>query len=166
MISWCVVHAQPLKEQMAKQHLLEQGFEVFLPMFLKTRRHARKVEEVLAPLFPRYLFVGIDREVTQFRSINSTRGVSYLLMNKDQPAVVPSSVICELQAQQESDGAVPVASLCTFVEGDRVRVTEGMFKDQAATFVGLTGQQRVQILLQFLGRAMSIDLPIHAVEAN
>ena len=33
---------------------------VFLPRFLKSRRHARKFETILAPLFPRYLFIVLD----------------------------------------------------------------------------------------------------------
>ena len=60
MITWCVAHTQPFKEVVAKQHLLGQGYKVYLPQFKKIRRHARKVEEVLSPLFPRYIFVGMD----------------------------------------------------------------------------------------------------------
>lgn len=165
MISWCVVHTQPLKEAIAKQHLYEQGFDVYLPLFRKMRKHARKVDEVLAPLFPRYLFVGMDREVAQFHSINNTRGVSYLLMNKDQPAVVSSRIVEELRTQEDPNGALPIASLCTFVKGENVRVTEGPFKEQTATFVGLTDQQRVHILLQFLGREINLHVPLHAIES-
>ena len=50
---WFVVYTQPLKETVAKQHLEEQGYDVYLPMFKKTRRHARRIDEVLQPLFPR-----------------------------------------------------------------------------------------------------------------
>ena len=32
----------------------------YLPRYLKRRRHARRVDIVAAPLFPRYLFVAID----------------------------------------------------------------------------------------------------------
>ena len=88
MINWFVAHTHPLKEIIAQQHLLEQGFEVYLPRFKKIRRHARKVEEVLVPLFPRYIFIGMNMEVARWRSVNGTRGVSYLLTNYDRPAVV------------------------------------------------------------------------------
>ena len=59
-ITWCVARTQLLKELVAKQHLTEQGYEVYLPRFKKICRHARKVEEKLVPLFPRYVFVGKD----------------------------------------------------------------------------------------------------------
>lgn len=32
---WFVVCTQPLKETVAKQHLEEQGYDVYLPMFKK-----------------------------------------------------------------------------------------------------------------------------------
>lgn len=164
MISWCVVHTQPLKEQVASRHLIEQGFEVYLPQFRKTRRHARKVDEVLAPLFPRYLFVGMDMEVARFHAINGTRGVAYLLMQKDRPALVPTDVVEQLRAQEAPDGTVSMDCLQMFTKGDKVFVREGMFKDQYATFVGYTDSQRVEILLQFLGRDVKIQVLLHTVE--
>ena len=165
MISWFVAHTQPLKENVAKQHLLDQEFEVYLPIFKKIRRHARKVEEVSAPLFPRYLFVGMDLENSRWRSVNGTRGVSYLLMSDDHPAVVPGEIIENLKSQENETGLVPATSLILFAKGDKVRILDGSFKDQIAVFETLDNKQRVQLLLNFLGRETKISLPYYAVEA-
>jgi transcriptional antiterminator RfaH len=165
MINWFVAHTHPLKELIAQQHLLEQGFEVYLPRFKKIRRHARKVEEVLAPLFPRYIFIGMDMEIARWRSVNGTRGISYLLTNDDHPARVPNCVIQNLKACEVTDGIVPVNSLIAFTKGDKVRVLEGAFQDQVATFQTLDDKQRVQLLLSFMGREMQLSLPTYAVEA-
>ena len=165
MISWFVAHTQPLKENVAKQHLLDQEFEVYLPIFKKIRRHARKVEEVSAPLFPRYLFVGMDLEISRWRSVNGTRGVSYLLMSDDRPAIVPNDIIENLKAQENADGIVPATSLVLFTKGDKVRILDGSFKDQIAVFETLDNKERVQLLLNFLGRETKISLPYYAVEA-
>lgn len=165
MITWCVAHTQPLKEFVAKKNLLDLGCEVYLPQLKKIRRHARKVEEILAPLFPRYVFVGIDLEFDPWRSINGVRGVSSLLMSSDlSPAQVPSRVINELKNQETSDGIVPFSSLMSFLKGEKVRILEGSFKDQIATFEGLDDKSRVQLLLGFMGREMKMTLPAHAVE--
>lgn len=164
MISWTVAYTQILKEKVAKQNLLEQEFEVYLPMFKKTRRHARRVDEVLTPLFPRYLFVGIDLEVAHWRSVNGTRGVSYLLVNDDRPVLIPNNIIEDLKAREEN-GLVPATSLLLFAKGDKVRILEGAFKDQVATFENLDSKKRVQLLLSFLGRETKVSLPYYAVEA-
>jgi len=165
MKQWLVAHTQPSKESMAVQHLSMQGFEVYLPQFKKKRRHARKVQEVLAPLFPRYLFIGVDLEIDRWRSVNGTRGVSYILMNNDSPAVVPANIISNLKAQETSEGILLIGSLCLFSKGDMVRILEGAFKDHTAVFESLNDNQRVQLLLNFLGRTMKIVLPVYEIEA-
>ena len=165
MINWFVAHTHPLKEIIAQQHLLEQGFEVYLPRFKKIRRHARKVEEVLVPLFPRYIFISMNMEVARWRSVNGTRGVSYLLTNYGRPAVVPNYVIENLKSHEIAYGIVPVNSLITFAKGDKVRVTDGAFQDQIAIFEMLDDKQRVQLLLSFLGKKIKVALPDYMVEA-
>ncbi|WP_235075722.1 transcription termination/antitermination protein NusG [Holospora undulata] len=165
-ITWCVAHTQPLKELVAQQHLLDQGFEVYMPRFKKTVRHARKVEEKLAPLFPRYIFVGMDLSSARWRSVNSTRGISHLLMSNGlKPATIPTRIINDLHAQEIGDGIVPVASLVSFVKGEKVRIVEGAFADQTAIFESMDDKSRVQLLLTFMGREMKMTLPTYAVEA-
>jgi transcriptional antiterminator RfaH len=165
MKQWLVVHTQPSKESVAQRHLCEQGFDAYLPRYKKTRRHARKTEEVLSPLFPRYLFVGIDLQADQWRSVQGTRGVSYLLVTNDQPAIVPSRIIQGLKDQENADGLVSIESMSCFTKGDKVRVIEGAFKDYVAIFEKMDDKQRVQLLLSCLGREVNVFLPVHDVEA-
>jgi len=166
MIIWCVAHTQPQKENIAQQHLLDQGFEVYVSRFKKLRKHARKVDEVLVPLFPRYIFVGIDLNTAPWRSINGTRGVSYLMMSDDRnPSRVPLGVIDNLKSQEISEAIVPLHSLVNFVHGDSVRILEGGFKDQRAVFESFGDKGRVQLLLSLLGKDVMLSLPYYAVEA-
>ena len=165
-ISWCVAHTQPSKEFVAQQHLKEQGFQVYLPRFKNVCRHARKVEEKLVPLFPRYVFVGMDLEHTRWRSVNGTRGVAHLLMSDDlTPAKVSKQVIEELRSQEIAEDVVLVASLATFTKGDKVRITDGAFNEHLATFDSLDDKERVRLLLTFMGREMTVTVPGYAVEA-
>lgn len=165
-LTWCVVHTQPLKEMVAQQHLQDQGFEVYIPRFKKLRKHARKIEEVLAPLFPRYLFVGMNKETAPWRSIRGTRGVSYLLMaNDNKPAYISSETIHDLKAREDTGGCVNADALTVFIKGDKVRIRDGAFQDQVALFEGLSDKNRVDLLLNFLGREMRVSVPTYAVEA-
>ena len=165
MISWFVAHTQPLKEFVAHQHLVEQGFEAYLPRFKKIKKHARKVEEVLVPLFPRYIFVGMDLEFARWRSVNGTRGISYLLTNDDYPASLSDLVIQNLKSQEIADGVVPVSTLLSFKRGDKVRILDGAFKEQIATVEKLDANQRVRLLLSFMGRETGLSLPEYSLEA-
>lgn len=165
MRQWYVVHAQPGKEALAAQQLLQQGFGVYLPCYKKERRHARKKDIVLAPLFPRYLFVSLDLEVDRWRTVNGTRGVAYLLMLDERPSEVPAAIIESLKQSEDEAGCVPVDSLALFMKGDKVRVLEGAFVGYTAVFEKLDDKARVQLLLNFLGRETRVVLPVEAVEA-
>ena len=163
-MTWFVVYTQPLKEMVAKQHLEEQGYDVYLPMFKKTRRHARRVNEVLQPLFPRYLFVELDLKVDAWRAVNGTRGVAYLLLNDGHPLGISTSIIEELKTL-ENDGVVPIICVNAFTKGESLRIMDGTFKDQVAVFQMMDDKQRVQLLLSFLGIETRITVPAYAVEA-
>ena len=45
--SWYVVQTQVNAEAKAARNLVHQGFEIYLPRYLKRRSHARKIEKVV-----------------------------------------------------------------------------------------------------------------------
>ncbi len=165
MKQWFAIHTQPQKELLAQQHLIRQNFQVYLPRYKKLVKHSRKVIYVEAPLFPRYIFVAIDLSNEKWRSINGTQGVTYILTTNGRPSIVPERIISDLMSQEGADGMVTCSSLTLFIEGNDVRISKGAFKDQTATVLNLDDQQRVQLLLSFLGRELKIRVPLYAVEA-
>lgn len=149
---WYVVQTHPNAESRAAAHIARQGFATYLPRYLKSRRHARKVETVGAPLFPRYLFVAIDMGRQQWRCIQSTMGVSRLVCNGDEPAVVPQAVIDGLHRREADDGFIHMPARPAFTRGDRVMLRIQAFADCPGQFDGLTDNERVTVLLDLLGR--------------
>ena len=99
---WFVAHTQPNAEAKAVANLNRQGFEAYFPRYLKRRRHARKVDTVAAPLFPRYVFVAVDISAQRWRSIYSTVGVARLVCNGDEPAAVPDAVVAVLREREDN----------------------------------------------------------------
>ena len=103
---WYVVQTQPNAERKAVAHLERQGFVTYLPRYMKKRRHARRVDTVAAPLFPRYMFVTIDVATQRWRSIFSTVGVSRLVYTGDMPLPVPEDVIATLKQREDASGFI------------------------------------------------------------
>ena len=101
---WYVVQTHGHAETKALAHLARQGFTAYLPRYLKRRRHARRIETVAAPLFPRYLFVTVDIMCQRWRSIHSTIGVARLVCNGDDPVAVADDVIETLRAREDRAG--------------------------------------------------------------
>jgi transcriptional antiterminator RfaH len=162
---WYVVQSQPNAENKAVAHLNRQGFETYLPRYLKRRRHARRVEVVPAPLFPRYLFVGIDLETQRWRSIFSTVGVSRLVCNGDTPTAVADRVIEAFRARHDAGGYVQLDRHPSLRAGDKVRVLDGAFAECLGLYEGLRDSERVAILLDLLGRKVRVTVDIDSVAA-
>jgi len=162
---WYVAQTHVHAESKATLHLGRQGFDVYLPRYLKQRRHARRVDTVPAPLFPRYLFVAVDMATQRWHSIRSTIGITKLVANGDVPAVVPQAIIEGLKRREDANGFVQLERRPRFASGDKIRVREGAFCDALGLFDGITGQERVAILLDLLGRKVRVVLGMDVIEA-
>ena len=162
---WYVAQTHPHAEGKASMHLHRQGFISYFPRYLKVRRHARRLEKVAAPLFPRYLFVSVECATQRWLSIDSTFGVVRLVRAGEWPAPVPQHVIEALKHREDADGFVQLAPRPRFAPGDKVRVSSGAFCDCVGLFQGMTSQERVTILLELLGRKARVALDTDIIEA-
>ena len=166
MKQWFAVHTQARGEAQARFNLLRQGFEVYLPRYLKRRRHARRTDWVGTPLFSRYLFVQMDIGATRWHAIQSTFGVSHLVCNGDQPAAVPDAIIDSIRNREDDTGMVAMgAAPPPFDKGQVVRVTSGPLAEQVGWFEGVSDDERVILLLDLLGRKIQVRVPTEAVAA-
>lgn len=161
---WYVVQTHTHAEPRAALNLARQGFSVYFPRYRKRRRHARRVDVVAAPLFPRYLFVLVDMAVQRWRSIGSTFGIAHLVCSGDEPAIVPDHVIADLRGQEDEDGFVKLP-VPAFSPGTKVRVRDGAFGDALGLFEGMTDRERVAILLDLLGRKVRVIIGAGSIEA-
>jgi transcriptional antiterminator RfaH len=162
---WYVAQTHVHAELVASRHLNRQGFDVYLPRYLKQRRHARRMDIVAAPLFPRYLFVAIDMSAQRWRSINSTLGVVRLISIGDDPVPIPQAVFDELKRREDASGFIQLERRPRFSPGDKIRVVEGTFSDCYGLFEGMSGKERVAILLDLLGRKVRVLLNSEIIDA-
>jgi transcription elongation factor/antiterminator RfaH len=154
---WFVVRTQPHREAQAERHLANQHHRIFLPRFLKSRRHARKFETIAAPLFPGYLFVVLDLTRDRWRSVNGTYGVDRLLTRGGAPEPVPHGLVEQLLLAATPSGLVN--SRPDLDEGQTVRVTAGPFADLLGRLESLDSAGRVRVLLYWLGGEVPVKLP-------
>ena len=162
---WYVVQTHPHAEVKASWHLQRQDFETYLPRFRKKRRHAGRVESIAAPLFPRYLFVSVDLASQRWMSIRSTIGVSRLVCNGDAPAPVPHPVLEALKAREEEDGLIKLDRRPRFSPGDQVSILDGAFRGCHGLYEGMSGEERIAILLELLGRKVRVTVNLDMIAA-
>ncbi len=164
MTAWFAVYTRPRAEAMAEAHLRGQAYEVYVPRHMKRRRHARRTDFVLAPLFPRYLFVAIDRLHQRWRPILSTAGVCDLVRQGEWPAEVPAELVAELQLRERRGAFNHSAEVRGLKQGDPIRVAAGPFAELAGRFQGLAAADRVFVLLEMLGRSVKVQVPSEVID--
>ena len=159
-MAWYVVQTIVKDELRAKEHLLRQEFDIFLPLFGKLVVHHGQRKIDLRALFPGYLFVRFNLENTQWRKINGTRGVRRLLCLGDVPTSVPDLVVEDLINKVDKFGVILEDAFGEWnsLMNRQLRITTGMFKDLTGKCIWSDGL-RVKILLAILGRSVVVGLP-------
>ncbi|MBS0235258.1 MAG: transcriptional activator RfaH [Proteobacteria bacterium] len=153
---WIVVNTHPNREHSAVQNLLNQGYGPYMPTIRRQVRHARKVQAVLRPLFPGYLFVHIEPATRQWRPILSTVGVRSVVRTGDTPCVVPEAFIQDLKKREES--GVIVRSSSSRQIGETVRIAYGAFDGLVGRIISLSENDRLIVLTEFLNRPVCVKM--------
>lgn len=154
--SWICINTHPKKEDLALDNLSRQGFEAYCPRFQKRVRHARQTRDVLRPLFPGYVFVAVHRDVTRWRSCQSTYGVRSVVHAGDRPCFLPPGFVEALRGREVA-GAV-VRRVPALVIGQRVRLDQGPFDGMIATIVEMNDRDRLVVLMELLSRRVRISV--------
>jgi transcriptional antiterminator RfaH len=154
-MSWFAVQTQSRSEEKAHHHLVSQGFMIYLPRYRRRVRHARRIETVLRPLFPGYLFVQFDPEWTRWRAINGTVGVHHILTNGELPQRVPEAIVQEIKAREDETGAVTLLP-SSLAPGQRVRLIDGPLAEVSGLFEEAQDDKRVVLLFTLMGRSVRV----------
>ena len=155
--SWFVVRTQGSRERWAAENCFKQGAETYLPQIEEATRVrvAGRMISVLRPkpLFPGYLFVRTEKY--QWRFLLGTFGVIDLIMSGSDPVRVRNDIIQDLR-QRTANGCVQLPKQTLFNADDSVRPTEGAFEGLTGLVEGYASSKRVQVLLDLLGRKVSV----------
>lgn len=149
--AWHVVNCKPRQEAVAEEHLRRQGFKVYLPRIETRQRRNGAWHEGAQALFPRYLFVRVNRFQQSVAPIRSTRGAIGLVRFGGEPAVVPDEVLADIHAREVRAGlhADPARQ---FQAGERICVLDGPLTGLDGIFASDDGEQRAFILMELLGK--------------
>lgn len=156
--SWYCLRSQPKHEHIATAHLRTYpGVEVFSPRIRFQRVTRQGKMWVTEALFPNYLFARFDPVDSQVR-IRSAPGVSGIVNFGGKNARVPEETVEQLRT--EFTGELRVMETEPQV-GETVTLAQAPFVGLHAVIVQvLPSKQRVQVLLDFLGRMAEIEVPV------
>jgi transcriptional antiterminator RfaH len=150
-LAWYCARTKPKHEHIAAANVGKRlGLEVFHPRLRLEKATRRGMVRVVEPLFPCYIFVRCNLENFS-DEIRHITGISSLVHFGRKIPAVPDDAIVELKQCFESEE--PMAVEDGVIPGAEVQIAEGIFMGFSGMVVRtLSAGQRVQILLDFLGR--------------
>jgi len=156
---WYAVQLKPGGLDAARRNLHRQGYVAFMPMRPSASGpKGRTRQQKPAPLFPGYLFVHVPEQKQNWRAINSTLGVSRLVMSRpDRPAILPHGFVESMRARCDADGLYRTAD--NLRPGDSVAMISGPFAGVIAQIESLSQSGRIGVLLEILGRSVHSQVP-------
>jgi transcription antitermination factor NusG len=151
-MNWFAVHTKRFRETAAAASLVALGFEVFLPMVKVENCEQLAIKRNSKPLFPAYSFAKFS-PTTSLDSVESVRGVLYVVKSSGCPVPVEEPVVTELRSRVEADGLIRLQAR-ELKAGDRVSIQHGPFAGMIGRVEAeLDDHKRVAILLEALWQA-------------
>lgn len=163
MKHWYVVYTRPQQEKIAVSHLARQQFETYFPLLKEQKRIKRKWQEVIVPLFPRYLFIKLKLETDNVAPIRSTRGVIGLVRFGTTPQPLPNGFVEHLHQYVDVDSGCHLSTKSLFTPGGFVKILEGPFAGCTGVYQKAAGKDRALLLLEFLGRSNHITMDYNQI---
>jgi transcriptional antiterminator RfaH len=154
-IGWFCVRSHPKREHIAAAHLkMISDVEVFCPRLRVKKATRRGLVTFIECLFPNYLFAKFDSKLL-LDKVKHSPSVSTIVHFGNRLPMVPDEVIVELRSGFPED---EIIDCDRHIEaGDEVTIAEGPFSGMKATVLRvMTPYQRVEVLLDMLGRATPV----------
>ncbi len=160
-MNWYLIQTKPNAHRSACENLRRQGFDIFLPLIIKTTKRSGKFLDTKAPLFPGYLFMGAAFSPVSWKSVNGTRGVSNAVTLDGIYRSVNSRIIKGLQYRCDEQGVFQ--SLRDIDVGDRVKIERGPFSDFICTVENIQDHRRAWVLIELLQQQTRAEVSLNDV---
>jgi len=149
MKKWYLIKTKPKQEKIAIANLQNQNYHVYCPF--------AKINSKVVILFPGYLFIHLDETLENFSPIRSTKGVLNFVRFGLSYAKISDKIINFIK-YNEQNTTDKIKRLNDFKVGDKVEITEGVFKNCIAIFQSLKPDDRVLLLINLMGQQQSIKI--------
>ena len=162
MKQWFVVQSKPKQETLAEVNLGRQGYETYCPRIIQKHRYRGRWKKIIKPLVPRYLFVQLEQGRDDFSPIRSTLGVTGLVRFGGVPRGLTPGLIEEIKTREDDKQGIHVGRP-QWQAGEEIEIVDGALSGLKGLFLAESGEERVVVLLNMLGRENKVVVTQDAI---
>ena len=118
----------------------------------------KKHQQIIEPLFPRYLFLRAIASIQNLAPVRSTLGVISLVRFGTELAVIPEPIINNIKNRMEPDTGLIKIKPVEIKAGDKVRVFDGPLAGIDGIVAERNSENRALILMELLGRPTKVEV--------
>ena len=150
--NWLVATYKINEVRRVESNLLNQKFDYYLPKITTKKINSNPKVEVL---FPGYIFINTSFE--NYSALKYTMGIKNIIKFGDNISYISDEEIEVMQITEETSKIDPVASQIQI--GQDAMITKGSLKGSIVKVCSLSSNERVGVLLYFLGSVRRVTIP-------
>jgi transcription antitermination factor NusG len=157
---WYAAYTKPCHEKRVAEHLEIRKIELFLPLYLSSRRWNNGCKVTLErPLFPGYVFVRIP--LNERVGVLELSGVLSIVGTAREPAPLPDEDIERLRAGLHLTHAEPHPTLTM---GETVRILRGPLEGMTGVVTRQKNSFRVVLTVDLILKSVAVEVCADNVE--
>jgi len=159
---WYAAYTKHQHEKRAAEYFSNNGFEVFLPLYVSAHRWKDRTQMVTLPLFPCYVFLktSLERKLEILR----TPGVFGLVGNGGRAVSISDGDVDVVRRVTESRARIEPHPYLNC--GDRVRVRVGPLAGAEGILTRLKNRYRVVVSIELLQKAVAVEVDLSVLERS
>ncbi|MEO8098509.1 MAG: transcription termination/antitermination NusG family protein [Acidobacteriota bacterium] len=156
---WHAITVHPKHEHLAERGLLNQGFEVYLPVHRMQRRWSDRVKTSDVVLFPGYLFCRFSHN-DKLRVLTSPAVRGVVSTGRD-PIPVDDTEVASVRALIATGRPVDA---CPYIRiGQHVCISHGPLESVRGVIVRANDNWRVVVSVEALGCSVAVEVDAHQI---
>jgi transcription antitermination factor NusG len=160
---WFACYTRGRHEKRAAAVLEERGFEVFLPLLVRTSQWKDRRKVISVPAFPSYVFC--RAALVQLHEILAVPGIASVVRAGHRPVLVAEEDIENVRRLLRAlEGGAEAPAPTPFLgAGEKVEIMSGPFAGIRGVVVEQHKRKRVLVGLEAIGQAMELDVDVSSL---
>lgn len=157
---WIAIYVKSRHEKVVAKKLVENGFEVYLPILRKKKKWSDRKKWVEYPLFKSYMFV--KTEIKESISIFKVPNVVKIIRFGKKIAIIKNDTINSLKLMIQGNYVAEVENY--FLKGDLVKIKHGPLKGFYGEVIRKNNKKRLLLRVDAIQQSISIEVDTGILE--